>query len=367
MSLIRSLTEKDIPQIAALYQKIHLAGDPLQTQPSLQKLCEEFDAIFLRNPWCEEDLSSLVCEDESGAIVGFIGISPRRMSLKGRPILAAVSAHWMLEPGRQLGMAGIRLLQQFISGPQQLSLADFANDIGRKVWNGIGGRMSYIHCLEWVKTLRPSARALSLVAGKLRLPSPLTSITRPLVQLSDATLARMSPHRYRFAPSELIAKDLDDETLLECISRFPASYSLRPEYDEFSLPWLIRRAEGLKRSGDLRKIALHDGSGAIVGWYLYYLTPGGSSEVLQMCSRKGSLGAVLDHLFHHAWINGSVLISGRLEPELLPALSSRACYMNCGPPWVLFHSRDPEILQAFDRGDVFLSKLEGEWCTSYRE
>jgi hypothetical protein len=30
------------------------------------------------------------------------------------------------------------------------------------------------------------------------------------------------------------------------------------------------------------------------------------------------------------------------------------------------HSRDPEILQAVERGDVFLSKLDGEWCTSYR-
>jgi len=367
MSLIRSLTSKDIPQVAALYRKVHLASDARQAETPLQKLGEAFDEIFLRNPWRDENLPSLVCEDESGAVVGFIGVSPRRMSLKGRQILVAVSAHLMLDPNRQLGLAGIQLLQRFFSGPQQLSLADFANDIGLKVWNGIGGRMSHIHCLEWVKTLRPGARVLSLLAGKLRIPSPLKSITRPLVRLPDAALARMSPHRYRFAPSDLIAKDLDDETLLECISRFSAFYSLRPEYDELTLPWLIRRAEGVKRSGNLRKIALHDDSGVIVGWYLYYLTPGGASEVLQMCARRGSSGAVLDHLFHHAWSNGSESISGRLDPKLLPELSSRACYLNCGPPWVLIHSRDPEILQAFELGDVFFSKLEGEWCASYRE
>src|SRR5262245_6547299 len=366
MSLIRSFTRKDIPQVAALYRKVHLAGDPRQAKTPLQKLGEAFDEIFLRNPWHDENLPSLVCEDKNGAVVGFIGVSPRRMSLKGRHILAAVSAHLMLDPNRQLGLAGIQLLQRFFSGPQQLSLTDFANDVGLKVWKGIGGKLSHIHCLNWVKTLRPSARAMSLVAGKLRVPSPLTSITRPLLRLSDAALARMSPHRYRFAPSDLIAKDLDDETLLESISRFSAFYSLRPEYDELTLSWLIRRAEGVKRSGNLRKVALHDDSGVIVGWYLYYLKPGGESEVLQMCARKGSSRAVLDHLFHHAWSNGSESISGRFGPELLPELSGRACYLNCGPPWVLIHTRNPEILQAFERGDVFLSKLEGEWCTSYR-
>ncbi|MBO0861053.1 MAG: hypothetical protein J2P21_21725 [Chloracidobacterium sp.] len=365
-NLIRSLTSKDISKVSALYRKVHLAGDAWRFKPSPQKLGEAFDEIFLRNPSRDENLPSLVCEDEGGAIVGFIGVSPRRMSLKGRPILVAVSAHLMLDPDRQSRLAGVQLLRRFFSGPQQLSLTDFANDIGRKVWNGIGGRMSHIHCLNWVKTLRPSSRALSLVAGKLRIPGPLRSITRPLVRLTDAALARMSPHRYRFAPSDLIAKDLDDETLLECISRFSASYSLRPEYDELTLPWLIRRAEGVKSSGNLRKVALYDDAGVIVGWYLYYLNPGGASQVLQMCTRKGFSGAVLDHLFHHAWSNGSESISGRLDAESLPELSSRACYMNCGPPWVLIHTRDPEISQAFERGDVFLSKLEGEWCTSYR-
>jgi len=366
MNFIRSFTEEDIPPVAALFHKVYLSGDPAHAKTSPRKIGEVFDEIFLRNPWLDENLPSLVCEDENGAILGFIGVTPRRMVIKGRPILAAVSAHLMLEPSRQSGLAGVRLLQQFFSGPQQLSIADFANDLGRKVWGGIGGRMSYIHSLQWVKVLRPSASALSLAARKLRVLPRLSPIMRPLSQLSDTMLARMAPRRFRFAPSDLIPKDLDDETLLECISQFSALYSLCPEYDELSLPWLIRRAEKMKLRGELRKVALRDNSGAIAGWYLYYLATGGSSDVLQMCARRGSAGAVLDHLFHHAWSNGSELISGRLEPQLLPALSSRGCYLNCGPPWVMIHTRDPEISQAIDRGDVLLSKLEGEWCTSYR-
>ncbi len=366
MGFIRRFIEEDIPPVAALFHKLYLADDSARAESSLRHTGEVFNEIFFRNPWLDENLPSLVYEAEDGAITGFIGVTPRRMTIKGRAILAAVSAHLMLDPDRRADLAGLRLLQKFLSGPQDLSIADFANDLGRKIWDGIGGRMSYIHSLQWVKLLRPSARALSLAAGKLPVLLRLSPIERPLGRLFDAMLTRIAPRHFRFAPSDLIPQALDDETLLECVSQFSAFYSLCPEYDERSLPWLIRRAERMTLRGELRKVALRDNSDAIAGWYLYYLKAGGSSEVLQMCARKGYASAVLDHLFHNAWSNGSELIAGRLEPQLLPTLSGRGCYLNCGPPWVMIHAHDPEILQAFDRGDVFLSKLDGEWCTSYR-
>lgn len=366
MDFIRIFTEEDITSVATLFHKVYLAGDPAYTKSSLHNIGEVFDEIFFRNPWCDENLPSLVYEAGDGAIIGFIGVTPRKMTMKGRAVLAAVSAHLMLDPDRRTELAGVRLLQKFLSGPQALSIADFANDSGRKIWNGIGGMMSHVHSLRWVKLLRPSARALSLASGKLRVLPRFSSIIHPLGRLSDAVLARMTPHRFRFPPSKLIETELTDETLLSCILQSSSLYALCPEYDEHSLPWLVRRAEKIKVLGDMRKAALRNDSGAIVGWYLYYLKPGGMSEVLQMGARKDSICAVLDHLFHHAWSNGSESITGRLEPRLLPALSEKECYLKCGPPWVMAHTYDPEILRAIDRGDVFLSRLEGEWCTSYR-
>jgi hypothetical protein len=364
---IRRLTGEDIPAVAALFHKVHLANDASTPKSSLAAISAEFEEIFLRNPWRDENPHSLVCADGNGAILGFIGVTPRKMNIKGRPVVAAVSAHLMLDPGRRTELAGMRLLQRFLSGPQELSIADFANDIGRKVWDRLGGKMSHIQSLQWVKLLRPGACAMSSVEGKFRSLRRFSPVTRQLCRLSDALLARMAPGRFLFSDSDLIPTELDDETLLALISRFSALNSLRPEYDLLSLSWLIRRAEKINRRGELRKVALRDASGAIAGWYLYYLDSGGSSEVLQLCAHATSVGAVLDHLFHHAWSNGSALISGRLEPQLLPALSGRKCYLNCGPPWVMIHARDLEILHAIERGDVFLSKLDGEWCTSYRD
>src|SRR5262245_4412685 len=101
MSIIRNITEKDIPLVASLYRRVNQTKGVTYNEPSLEQVCEGFEDIFLRNPWRDENLSSLVCDDGDGAILGFIGISPRRMTINSRPILVAVSAHLMLEPGRK--------------------------------------------------------------------------------------------------------------------------------------------------------------------------------------------------------------------------------------------------------------------------
>ena len=43
------------------------------------------------------------------------------------------------------------------------------------------------------------------------------------------------------------------------------------------------------------------------------------------------------------------------------ALSNRRCLFFCGPSWTVVHSRDRKVLDAFTRGDVFFSRLDGEW------
>src|SRR5262245_15071521 len=118
MSRIRKFTREDLAAVAALFHKIYLASDPAQANTPIQHVRDSFNEIFLCHPWRDEDMHSLVCEGRDGELQGFIGVTPRRMMINGRQLLAAVSAHLMLEPDRQTGFAGIRLLQQFLSGPQ---------------------------------------------------------------------------------------------------------------------------------------------------------------------------------------------------------------------------------------------------------
>jgi hypothetical protein len=74
---------------------------------------------------------------------------------------------------------------------------------------------------------------------------------------------------------------------------------------------------------------------------------------------------VLGHLFHHAWRRGAAGIAGRLEPSLLPGLVAAGCGLRREGPWMLIRSRRPEIARAVERGDAFLSRLEGEWWLSF--
>ena len=93
MDRIRAFIEADIPQVVRLHETIvepeaaARAGQP----PSNGY----FTQVFLDNPSRDEALPSLVYEDDDGQIVGFLGVVPRRMSMNGEPLKAAV---WLNVP-----------------------------------------------------------------------------------------------------------------------------------------------------------------------------------------------------------------------------------------------------------------------------
>jgi hypothetical protein len=367
MNSVRPFTKNDIPQVTKLFQKVFFNNG--RPAPSSSKLDAYFEEMFFHNPWIkgeteratEEDIQSLVYETASGAIVGFIGIIPRRMLLDGRPIRVATSMHFMVEPGSRSTLAGVQLLKTFFSGPQDLSLTDSAGAVGRKIWEGIGGATALAYSINWVRLLRPSRYVLRLLARKNKPLRLFTRLLMPLCPIVDAMASRALSHRFGKPAVSLQSADLDQETLLGGITQFPSGYALRPDYDTRSLLWLLARADQLAGPGELRKIALRDADGELVGWYLYELGADGLGEVLQVVGRKKSFGEVLDHLFYHAWRNGAVALSGRLDPKFVQEFSDKYCFFNCDGPWTLTHSRNPEVLRAIYQGDLFLTRLEGEW------
>jgi hypothetical protein len=371
MNPVRPFTRNDIPQVVKLFQKVFFNNG--QTAPSPSKLDAYFEETFFHNPWtekgveegtderAEEEIPSLVYETGNGAIVGFIGIIPRRMLLHGRPIRVAASMHFMVEPASRSTLAGVQLLKTFFSGPQDLSLTDSAGAVGRKIWEGLGGDTALAYSINWTRLLRPSRYVLRLLARKNRMFRFFAVALRPLCLIVDAMARCALPHRFGKPAASLQATDLDQETLLAGIAQFPSGYALRPDYDPDSLFWLLAKADQLARPGELRKIALHNADGELVGWYLYELSADGLGEVLQIVGRKKSFGEVLDHLFYHGWRNGAIALSGRLDPKFAQEFSDKYCFFNCGGPWTLTHSRNPEVLQAIYQGDLFLTRLEGEW------
>jgi len=174
------------------------------------------------------------------------------------------------------------------------------------------------------------------------------------------------PHRFGKPGASLQETALDEDTLLAAITQFSSGYGLRPDYDPASLFWLLAKADQLAHPGALQKVALHGDDGELIGWYLYELSADGVGEVLQVVGRKKSFGEVLDHLFHHGWRNGAIALSGRIDPKFIQEFSDRYCLFNCGGPWTLTHSRNPEVLQAIYEGDMFLTRLDGERCLRFQ-
>src|SRR5439155_25344477 len=123
-----------------------------------------------------------------------------------------------------------------------------------------------------------------------------------------------------------------------------------------------RRMTAAKRvHGELGRVLVRDESGGAIGWYLYYLKPGGECRLVQLAAGEGAAGVVLDHLFHDARRHGAAAVTGRMDPAHAQALCDHHCRFRLLGRGVLVHSRDPELLHAVQKGDAFLSRLEGEW------
>jgi hypothetical protein len=141
--------------------------------------------------------------------------------------------------------------------------------------------------------------------------------------------------------------------------------SLRPEYDELGLRWLLGEVAQKSDLGPLEAATVCRPEGDVVGWYLFLANTGGTGQVVQMAARAGEGGVVLDQLFSHARQLGLVALAGRLEPTFTEELHARRCAFTREGPRVLAHARRPEILNAIERGDAFFSRLDGEWWLSF--
>jgi hypothetical protein len=73
MGKVRPFVEEDIPEVVRLRQKSFRYSD----RPTSDQLAQYFCDMFLKPPWRDEELPSLVYDDATGRPVGFVGVFPR--------------------------------------------------------------------------------------------------------------------------------------------------------------------------------------------------------------------------------------------------------------------------------------------------
>jgi hypothetical protein len=362
MGFVRAFRKEDIPEVVALWQRAHRVRE----LRSPESVLAYFEEIFFQNPWYDQDLPSLVYEHQDGHIIAFLGVVPRRMEMKGRALRVAVSTQLITDPLRTCGFAAIELTSAFFAGPQDLAYTDGATDATQRVWELCGGDAARLYCLDWTRVLRPAQHLKELLRSR-RMLAPILWAAKPLCHMLDSLLSWAPLGPFRVAAPTAPAENLDDETLLWCLSHFSRRQALRPTYDQNGLKWLSGQIEKRTKHGQIRRIVVRDRNGEIVGWYIYYVRKGAVAQVLQFGGQKEAISQVLNHLFYDARQHGAVAVSGQMNPHFVRELSDSHCKFACLSLGVLVRSRDQEILRAFHAGRSYFTRLEGEWWLRFSD
>jgi hypothetical protein len=348
---LRPLVPRDAGALADLHARVH----PKSTWRSGAAYASYALDMLFRNPWADAEIPSWAAE-EKGRLVGLLGVVPRRMRHGERTLRVAVSCQLMIDPQKRASFVALELLRRLFAGPQDLTVADGANDASRGLWEASGGIASALHNLHWVWLLRPAQGLLQLAGPRTRL---IASIAKPVAALADACLGRPKLHPgLREAPLEA--------AMLCHIMQDQRAFTLRPDYDILSLEWLLAQAAAKRRHGELQSAIVHDHAGRVIGWFLYYLNDA-VSQVLQIGARRGCLGMLLESLANHARTRGARALEGRMEPSLAAGLRGRRVIMRNSSVFTLLHARDQGVLVPFLRGDAFFSRLDGEWWMRFGE
>jgi hypothetical protein len=317
--------------------------------------------VFFGNPWYDDHLPSLVAEDAAGRIVGFLGVVPRHMTLRGRPLRVITTTQFMVAQAAPPLVAS-QLLRRVFEGPQDFALADVASVPARRLWESLGGVTATTLSLSWTRLLRPLRHLVSRAAGGRRLGRVAGACAAPIDTVAGHLMTACGRP---LVPAGGERQELRDTDVAVCLAATLDNRAMRGHHDPASVAWLLDMMRRRWRYGPLRASRIVDGRGDMLGWYLFHAAQGGSAHVVDLATRPRAAGIVLDHLFGEAWRQGCTAVTGRFDTRLVEALAERHAFVHGPDTWVLVHARDPELLAAVARDDAALTRLDGEWWMAF--
>lgn len=355
----RPIVERDIQPAADLYWNFLRQ----RKGPAPPSICASLRELFFNSPVVDPEHPSIVYEKD-GKIVGLMGILARRMSFNGRPIRVGFGGNFVIRPDARSGLAAARLIGGYTTKDFDLCQTDSTNEAARPFLERMGYTALPALNIHWYRPLRPAQCLVYIMArGRNRLASSIiNSVAKPFCGLVDNVAGRVASNPFRQTRPRLHATQLDAETLLQCHIEFRKGYSIWPEYDLNLVKWQLDFMERSRGRGRLRKVALHDDTNRIVGWYIYYCKGGALGEVVQIGGDPKLTQDVLDHLFFDASERGVIGLHGVVNHRKLPDFSDKGCFFTCRGGWAFSKSSNPEILAALANGNFYFSRFDGEWA-----
>jgi hypothetical protein len=295
----------------------------------------------------------LVFEDDEDGVVGFVGSNPRPFSFRGSPVRIACSGPIVVSDKHRRRGLGTILKRTYGEGPQEMTVNDRVVDRVHSAWERLGAITDTPGSLEWVVALAPLGARVESAAPRIagrRLP--VAALVRPL----DS-----SARRRHETPLDGGSEPLTAEAMVDVLERIRPHFQLAPVYDTASAEWAFGALELV--DPDLgrpvrRLVRAKDGSP--LGFYVAFVARHGKAQVVHLASAPGDSGLLLDHLFADMSRQGAVEVRGRLSAYLLAALARRKASFEASY-WSIFQCEDPELTGAVLKGDVLMTRLEGEW------
>jgi len=358
MGCVRVFEADDVAAVADLFWKVRKH----KTTPSPSSLRDYFRTLYLSHPACDQPaVGSLVYEDQTGHIRGFIGGIPVRLRYKNAPVWGLVAGNHMVDKEFTDPMARAMLLRKLCAGPQDLTFSDTANRISVQLWRALGARVLPVNSVRWLRVLRPGTFALN-VLRRFRFGRFLSGLSFPLFSLPDRLASKLLNRSIGNAARRLEARPIDDRSIFRSFDDFVQPRQLLPDYQSQSADWRLSLAGDKQEFGPLIRTGVYE-NGKLLGWYLYYAKKGAIAQVLQLVANTKTVGRVLAHLFDSALRQGCAAVMGNADPAYMEEYPHHHCHCFVRGAMTVAHTRNPDIMRDLLQGNAFLSRLEGEWWT----
>ncbi|MDH6233977.1 hypothetical protein M2281_004590 [Mesorhizobium soli] len=357
MGEIRALQQADISAVAELFQRILRKT----SQPATHALETYLTGLFIEAPDRDPEIGSLVHVLDDGRVSGFIGVMPLPMLAEGRSVRAAVCGSLMVDNHADDPFAGARLMRAFLSGPQDVTLTETANDISTAMWRKLRATVLPDYSLEWLRIIRPAgfvAEMATKAVGAARLLSPLARPIDSLIRRGEPG-PRWSSLAAAIPEETLPSVDADDETTATLLTKWTEGYAVRPLWQPENLHQMVAEASSKALYGEMVRRVVMTRDGRPLGLFLYHGDPGRIGRVMQILAAPGRIGETIDSMLAHASERGMLALRGRTQPVLLNAmLGRRFAFFHTSSSVV--HARDPTLLEPFLAGKAFFNGFAGE-------
>lgn len=345
---VMAMTRADLPEIATLFFKAFRKGG---TPPA--DFVGYIEQLFFGSPIFSPDTASLVHRLPDGTLDSAMLVLPTAVSVNGRVLTARLMSNYMTDPQRRT-RGGAALALTIRARSQDLCFTDSANHVSTDHWKALGGHMLPPQSLDFRRVFRPTGFYIARLSRRL---GPLAAPARAAAGIVDVALRRLRPtlaapqgSGQAMTRAEFIA------TAPDLVSRF----AVHPLWSADEMAWLLDMAALNTVSGQMQMRAIRDKLGSVVACALFYAQKGKTARVLNLLARPGCEATLVADLLGHLDAMGCLGVEGMAQGFLMEALSRQ--------PGVSFHprgfcfisTRHAEIVDAAQRGDIYLGGLTGE-------